>query len=406
LVTASKNNTINYTRPKLVGYQTAILNSPARFTVTEASTKTGKTASHIVWLLEQALQLKPNQSVWWVAPVYAQAEIAFNRMRAQITNKAFFKANESKLTLTLPTGGKIQFKSAEKPDNLYGDDVYAAVFDEFTRAREEAWYALRSTLTKTEGPCKFIGNVKGRNWGYRLAQRAKQGDENFEYFKITCWDAVEAGILSKEEVEQAKRDLPEHVFKELYLAEVSDDGNNPFGLEHIRACIKPLDAMPRRETVAFGVDLAKSFDYTVVMGLDVNGDIVHFDRFQINDWSETKKRIENTVKDYPCYVDSTGVGDPIEEDLRRNCRKLEGFKFSQTSKQQLMEGLCVAIQQRKTSVLEGVHREEMESFEYEYGRTGVKYSAPIGLHDDTVCAHALAWAKFREAEKTGTYIIL
>jgi phage terminase large subunit-like protein len=176
---------INYTRPKLTDYQKAILNSPARFTVTEASTKTGKTASHIVWLLEQALLCKANQAVWWVAPVYNQAEIAFNRMRNQISDKIFFKVNETKLRLTLPTGSIIQFKSAEKPDNLYGDDVYAAVFDEFTRAREEAWFALRSTLTATNGKCKFIGNVKGKkNWGYRLAMKAKSGDDLYQHIKV------------------------------------------------------------------------------------------------------------------------------------------------------------------------------------------------------------------------------
>jgi len=105
---------INYTRPFLYEYQKAILNSNARFTVTEASTKVGKTASHIIWLFEQALTLKENQSVWWVAPVYSQAEIAFNRMKAQVTDKNFFKANETKLKLTLPTGAIIQFKTIHR----------------------------------------------------------------------------------------------------------------------------------------------------------------------------------------------------------------------------------------------------------------------------------------------------
>ena len=96
-------------------YQRAILDSPARYTITAASTKTGKTASHIIWLFEQSLGLKANQSVWWVAPVYQQAEIAFRRMRAQVTEKLFFQANESKLTLITPVGSRIEFKSAEKP---------------------------------------------------------------------------------------------------------------------------------------------------------------------------------------------------------------------------------------------------------------------------------------------------
>jgi hypothetical protein len=75
---------INYERPYLTSYQKAILDSDARYTITAASTKTGKTASHIIWLFEQSLLLKENQAVWWVAPVYQQAEIAFRRMRAQV----------------------------------------------------------------------------------------------------------------------------------------------------------------------------------------------------------------------------------------------------------------------------------------------------------------------------------
>lgn len=393
---------INYKRPPLVPYQTAILNAPERFTVTEASTKTGKTASHIVWLLECALQCKKGQSVWWVAPVYGQAEIAFNRMRNQITDRTFFKVNESKLLLTLPTGAKIQFKSAEKPDNLYGDDVYACVFDEFTRAREEAWFALRSTLTATRGKCKFIGNVKGKkNWGYRLATKARSGDPEYSHFKITAYDAVEAGIIALEEVEQAKKDLPANVFNELYLADASDDGSNPFNIDAIKSCVKPLSTLPVQ---CYGIDLAKSYDYCVIIGIDVNGDICYFDRFQ-KDWRQTKEIIIATVRDKPALIDSTGVGDPIVEDIQKVCSRVEGFKFSSNSKQQIMEGLAVAIQQGTTSVLDGVHYDEMECFEYEYTRTGVKYSAPQGMHDDTVCAHALAIHKRGNNKYTGQYII-
>jgi hypothetical protein len=58
-------------------YQSAILDSKARYTCCEASTKVGKTASHIVWLFEQSLGIKEGQAVWWIAPTFAQAKIAF-----------------------------------------------------------------------------------------------------------------------------------------------------------------------------------------------------------------------------------------------------------------------------------------------------------------------------------------
>src|SRR3990167_2157517 len=194
--------TIKYSRPPLTSYQRAILDDPARFTITLAGTKTGKTLSHAIWLFQQALHLKLNQNCWWVAPVYYQAEMAYKRFKNQISQK-IYSHNDSKLILQLVSGGLITFKTAEKPDNLYGEDVFAIVFDEFTRAREEAFHALRSTLTATRGKMKMIGNVKGRkNWGFKLAMRAKGGEPGYSYHCITANDAVRAGILKAEEIEQ------------------------------------------------------------------------------------------------------------------------------------------------------------------------------------------------------------
>lgn len=385
---------VNYTRPFVYKYQRAILDSVARYTVTEAATKVGKTASHIIWLFEQALQLKINQKAWWIAPTIGQAKIAFDRMKAQISNQDFFKANESLRTITLITGGVIEFKSAERPDNLFGEDVYAAVFDEFTRAREQAWWALRSTLTSTGGKCKFIGNVKGKkNWGYRMGQKAKHGATGYEYFKITAYDAANEGMLTKdgrpfiEEIEEAKLDLPENVFNELYLAEAGEDAANPFGLSFIRSNIKPLSLLP---PLYWGIDLAKSVDWTVITGLDKNNHVAHHSRFR-KDWKQTKEAIISIVpKHQPVEIDSTGVGDPVVEDLQKHFNEMFGFKYTGPSKQQLMEGLVSSIQKNEISYPGGVITDELESFEYVYTRTGVRYNAPDGFHDDCVNSLALA----------------
>jgi hypothetical protein len=378
---------INYKRPYLTSYQKAILDSPARYTITAASTKTGKTASHIIWLFEQSLKLKENQSVWWVAPVYQQAEIAFRRMKSQVSEKGFFQSNESKLVLTTPMGSRIEFKSAEKPDNLYGEDVYAAVFDEASRSREDSWFALRSTLTATQAKCKLIGNVKGKkNWFYKLGERAKSGEANFEYFKITAYDAAKEGIIELDEIEQAKRDLPDYVFKELYLAEPADDNSNPFGHTNIDNCITPMSGVP----ICYGIDLAKYTDWTVIIGLNQEGSVAYFERFQ-KDWSQTMSHIVKIIGTTPAFIDSTGVGDPIVEQLQREHPRVKGFKFTSQSKQQLIEGLVMAVQGNNIGFPDGAIADEMRNFEFEYSRTGVRYTAPQGLHDDCVMSLALAW---------------
>ncbi|ANS03219.1 hypothetical protein [uncultured Mediterranean phage uvDeep-CGR2-KM18-C74] len=378
--------TMVYQPPPLYQKQREAIFSDHRYAVIEGSTKSGKTVACLSWLLECALKAKDGQVFWWVAPVYPQARIAFRRLKRGLPQDVYV-ANESELTITFRNGAVIAFKTAEKADNLYGEDVFGCVVDEATRAREESWHAIRSTLTATRGPIRLIGNVKGRrNWMYALARKAEAGEPDWHYAKITAYDAIDAGIVDAAEIEQAKSQLPEAVFRELYLAEPSDDGGNPFGQSAIRECVGPLSEAP---VVVYGIDLAKSVDWTVIVGLDNSGSVASFDRFQLP-WEETVRRILSVVGDIPAVVDSTGVGDPIVERLQRDLPHVEGFHFSSSSKQRLMEGLAVAIQSKEITFPEGPLLSELDVFAYEYTRTGVRYSAPNGLHDDCVMALALA----------------
>jgi hypothetical protein len=189
---------MTYNRPWLTPYQLSALFCPARYAVVEASTKVGKTVGCMVWLTEQAMQGRAHQNFWWVAPIRDQAKVVFRRLKHALP-RAVYHANETELTLTLLNGAVLRFKGADHPDTLYGEDVYAAVIDEATRVKEEAWHAVRSTLTAREGPIRIIGNVKGRrNWVSALARDAQSGAPNMAYGKLTCYHAVGAGLLSAE----------------------------------------------------------------------------------------------------------------------------------------------------------------------------------------------------------------
>lgn len=388
-MTTADRPVITYKRPPLTAYQLDALFCSERYGVVEATSKAGKTVGAMAWLLEEALEHgAANRNYWWIGPIYAQAKIAFRRMKHGLPRQ-LYTANEAELTLTLFNGALIWFKGGDAPDSLYGEDVYAAVIDEATRVKEESWHAIRSTLTATRGPLRIIGNVKGRrNWAYLMARRAESGEPNMHYAKITAMDAVAAGILDSDEVEDARRQLPDAVFRELYMAEPSDDGGNPFGLAAIASCVGPLhaDCQPQH----WGWDLAKSTDFTWGIGICEHDAVCRSERFQ-KPWQETIDTIAAHGSARRALVDSTGVGDPILEQLqRRGNGHFEGFKFSQQSKQQIMEGLAVAIQQHQITYPAGQLVSELEAFEYVYTRTGVRYEAASGLHDDGVCSLALA----------------
>ena len=92
-------------------------------------------------------------------------------------------------------------------------------------------------------------------------------------------------------------------------------------------------------------------------------------------------------------MDSTGVGDPVFDDLAAEFPGLEGYRFTAQSKRALVQGLMVAVERGRVfwpaswEVLTG----EMKRYEYTITPNGgVGYSAPSGYHDDCVMAFALA----------------
>lgn len=382
-----------YERPWLYGKQEEAFFNEAKIACCEATTKSGKTVGAAAWMIEEMLlRGGEGKEYTWAAPILPQAKIAMGRFTDGLP-KGTYEANLAESSLVLVNGSKIWFKSADNPDSLYGYENWGVVIDEASRVGEEAWHALRTTVTATGGKIRLIGNVKGkRNWFWRLCRRAQAGEVGLHYVKITWQDAVAAGILRAEEVEEARTQMPVGVFRELYEAEAAEDQGNPFGEEAIRKCVAPLS----REPVAvWGWDLAKSQDWTVGIGLDRGGHVAGFHRFQ-RPWEETQERIRQEVGMTPALLDATGVGEPVVERLQRDgIMRIEGFVFSRPSKQELMFDLMTAIQGGKVHFPDGPIRLELESFEYEYTPWGTIYRAPDGMYDDCVMALGLAWRHYQ-----------
>ncbi len=214
---------IQITLPRPTSYQIDAFFCEHRYGLAEANTKAGKTVGAIIWQAHQVLSDKLGQEHWWVAPIYRQTDIAYRRVKKMLPQQ-IYKANNGNHTLTFGNGARWVFLSGEKPDNLFGEDVASAVIDEGSRVREESWHAIRTTVTATKGPIRIIGNVKGRlNWFYKLCREGEKGAPNVHFTHIAWEDAVEAGILDLDEIEDARRRLPPSVFRELYEAIAADD---------------------------------------------------------------------------------------------------------------------------------------------------------------------------------------
>ena len=369
--------------------QKKILDADKRFIVIMCGRRFGKSELSQILIIKEALK---GGNVAYITPTYGLAQVFFERL----TKVLPFKSNISKLKIYCPNEGSIEFFTGERLDNLRGRKFHLVIVDEaaFIPDLEDGWNnSIRPTLTDYEGKAVFLSTPRGKNFFYSLFM--KQGENDWQSFKFSTYDNPH---INPREIDEARIQLPEVVFEQEYMANPSENSANPFGNAFIKRCVKPISAQP---IVCYGIDLAKSVDYTVIIGLDKDGNVAYFDRFQM-DWHNTKETIKR-LPPAPIVVDSTGVGDPILEDLLREGVNIEGLKFTSQSKQQLMEGLASAIQQGRIGFPEGVIVDELDVFEYQFTAHGVRYSAPSGFHDDTVMALALAWQNHNIKRGSGRY---
>ena len=91
-------------------------------------------------------------------------------------------------------------------------------------------------------------------------------------------------------------------------------------------------------------------------------------------------------------AESNSMGDPIIEQLVRDDVPVIGFQTTASSKPPLIENLALTLEREEWQFIDDpVWRAELEAYERQVspvtGRS--QYSAPEGLHDDTVIARAL-----------------
>lgn len=345
---------------------------------------------------EQIKQAIQNPGLHWiVAPSYRQVKsIIWTRLKALLKNDPDWKFNEQELYAEeVCRGTRLELRGADNEDSLRGVGLKSVGLDECAMMKANVWpEIIRPMLADNKGPAMFISTPKGRNWFYDLYLKGVNKEPNWESWQFQT--NINKYIL-EEELAQAKKDMSERLYKQEFEAEFIEDDIGVF--KRIRSCVvgELKDPIIGRYYV-LGADLAKSEDFTVLTVIDsITREIVAFERFQDISWLEQKLRIQKLAGKYNnalVILDSTGVGDPIFEDLQRSNISIEGFKFTNESKSQLVEQLAIAIEQRQITFPRiDVLIEELMNYEYsitDYGR--IKYSAPEGKHDDCVTSLALA----------------
>jgi hypothetical protein len=373
--------------------QQEVLDCDARFKVMMCGRRFGKTLIAMVICIQKMLN---GEAVAYCVPEFGLGKDFFREILKYIPSEIIKTDNKSELYIELITGGTLKFFSGEALNSFRGRKYHYVIVDEaaFITDLKEAWdTAIRPTLSDYRGGALFISTPNGKEYFYSMYMKGR--DELQTEYKSFHFSSNMNPYFSQEEFDAAKKSIPAFRFNQEYLALPGENQNNPFGTDNINLNIIP--ELSNEPTVVYGIDVAKYSDYTVIIGLDINGNMTYFDRFQ-SPWAITAHKIKDLPDGILKVMDSTGVGDVLLEQIIDDTPNLIGFKFTTESKPKIVYELINAVEKGMVKFNQQTG-DEMFVYTYKYTSTGhIKFEAQSGYNDDCVTALAIAYHHMSQAE--------
>jgi hypothetical protein len=309
-----------------------------------------------------------------------------------VTTPHLYK-NEVKRIVKLGQG-QIQVKTGRNPDALRGGMADLLVLDECAYLDADAWRKVGAPmLADTDGTAIFISTPSRRNWFFELYQQAiSDGDGRWGAWHFTT---IANPYLSQTALDALVADMTAEDYQQEILAEFLEGQGSVFRYVTERCTAARVAPYPGRFVI--GLDWAKERDYTVLLVMDeVRRTVVDMDRFNGIDWALQRGRVRVMFDKWQpqrIVAESNSIGGPNIEALQREGLPVDAFETTAVSKPPLIESLILAFDRGEITALnDPVLIGELMAYERTVTATGrSQYSAPEGLHDDTVMALALAW---------------
>jgi hypothetical protein len=354
---------------------------------------------------------------WVVAPTYDLADRIFREIQIVVMRHlrhriVVMRDSDRRLVLRNMAGGtsEIRAKSADNPVSLLGEGLDWVIVDEAARLKPVIWQShLSQRLIDKQGWALLISTPRGKGYFYDLWRRGQGDDPHYKSWNHPSWTNP---LLDREVIEAERARMPERAYSQEYGAQFLEGSGQVF--RHIREAASGDWQEPKPEARYYaGLDLAKVEDYSVLVIVNEQRQVVFVDRFHRIDWSLQVQRIMAAAERYNnalILVDSTGIGEPIYESLRSAGCWVEAYPFTAKSKDALINNLSLMLEQRsialpKTELCPELV-DELEAFEYTISEAGnVRTSAPYSGHDDCVIALALAAWQVRDQSEPWIFVL-
>lgn len=335
---------------------------------------------------------------FYFLPTYSQAKKVIwdnidsdgFKMLEHIPKELIRSTNATELKIELINGSVIQLIGADEfKRSGVGTNPIGVVFSEYSITSPEAWKYVSPILAANGGWAIFNFTPRGMNHAWELLQKAEQNEQWF----TEVLTVADTGALSPEILEEERKNMPQDLFDQEYYCKFLDGAGQFFRNFDV---IEPIERIEPFHKFRLGVDLAKYQDFTVLTPFNLNTFNVHKQfRFNNIDYTAQKARIEAEYFKHNkplTRLDSTGVGEPIHDDLANKGINIEPYHFTEQSRKDLLTNLQLLLEQRKIRIPDDpILIGELRSFRYTLTETGrTKIQVPEGIHDDTVFSLALA----------------
>ena len=379
--------------PRMHKHQSIMLEKAARFNVADCGRRFGKTMAGEYLLCDNAIHQQP---VAWCAPTYKMLldvwREVVERMEPITTRKS-----EQDRRLELMGGGSIDFWSLDNPDSIRGKHYKLIICDEFAMVANgmDVWHnILRPTLIDIQGGAWFMSTPRGRNAFHELYQLGLDDTvTDWQSFHYTSYDNP---YLDAGELDDLRHTMTEAAYRQEILAEFLEGEGTVFRNLDGVLLAAPDDPMYHRDhTLVYGVDWGKSDDYTVIsMGCVDCHKEVELQRFNQIDYALQRHRVMACATKWSAsggIVETNSIGEPVLEQLVRDGLRVTGFQTTNQSKFNLIEEMALDLELGRVQLIsDAVAKGELEAYEMRTTKSGLRqYSAPDGMHDDTVIARAL-----------------
>lgn len=382
-----------------------------RFNVLSCGRRFGKTRYALLRSLSPLMRGLP---IAYFAPTYKMLT-EFWREAIELYKPVIEEQNKSEHWFRTITGGTFNMWSLDSADTVRGRKYALALIDEAAMVvnLEDAWNAvIRPTLTDYEGEADFYSTPKGLNFFYTLYSRGE--DPAFEDWASFHFPTSSNPFIKQTEIDAARQELPEDIFRQEYLAEFIQGEGAVF--RNITANLYKGIESPSSHaghTIVAGVDWGAVNDFTAIsIVCDTCKREVELDRFNKIEWEFQRARLNGLIDKWNVgytICEENSIGSPNLEALQKLLprRKITGFMTTAQSKPPLIQSLALALEREELQWLDvPVATRELEA--YEATRNSVtnriQYSAPAGFHDDTVIARALAFEAV-EARRRNTWTV-